>query len=92
MYTCGDSGYNCKSSKECLKCINGLCKDMNECYKKKSLIKFKKKKIDSCKYNPLSMGDLRTIDSYCGKDSNRTIVHFTTDPVKEYLNVRVFIF
>jgi len=28
------------------------------------------------------MGNLRTIDPFCGKDPNKTIIHFTNDPVK----------
>lgn len=78
QYECGFTFYSCKKSEKCQKCVHGKCLDINECFKNDEMVK---KNIDNCNYNTMSMGNLKTIDSNCGKDPNMTVIHYMTDIV-----------
>jgi len=38
IYTCGSLSYNCQSTNQCSKCINGVCRDINQCYSDEKFI------------------------------------------------------
>lgn len=78
LYKCGSTFYNCKKTDKCDKCKNGKCLEINDCYKDDFAVK---RSIDNCIFNKKSMGDSQTIDSYCGKDPNKTNVHYPLDLV-----------
>jgi len=37
------------------------------------------------------MGNLKTIDSFCGKDPNKTVIHFAQDPVNYPISIYLLI-
>ena len=80
---CGENMYNCLStSTSCYKCVHGTCaSNMNECYSSDEYVKLA---VKACSGDTFSHGNENTTDVYCGKDPDKSIVHFSSNPSYHY--------
>jgi hypothetical protein len=73
---------NCRNPQAgCYKCINGICKNINDCLKEDTIVK---ETINACLLNSYTMGNSYTDDYYCGKDPNYSIIHIDNTPEYHY--------
>jgi hypothetical protein len=73
---------NCRDPKAgCEKCIHGTCKGIDNCLMDDIKVK---DMVNACLLNSFTMGNSRTIDFYCGKDPNNSLVHLENTPLYHY--------
>ena len=76
---CGENSYNCKSDNApCEQCVHGKCEtNMSLCYSEDEYVRIA---VGACSLNGMVQGTTNTSDYYCGKDPDKTAVHYSSTP------------